>query len=122
MTKLNLIIALIALAVVGVLYIWTIVKNAQERKALKDKVKDLESRVFIKEMPKYIKHYDNRYPYVYKIVDIRILPQNPVHHPELCAVITGKAKNDATLNATIDKFIEATKKEYNANKREELNF
>ena len=122
MTKLNLIFALITLAIVGVLYIWTIVKNAKERKALKDKIKYLESRVFMKEMPEYIKHYDNRYPSVYKIIDIRVLPQNPVTMPELCAVITGKAKDGRTLNATVDKFIEATKKEYNAGKRDELNF
>lgn len=122
MTKLNLIFALITLAIVVVLYIWTIVKNAKERKALKDKIKHLESKVFIKEMPEYIKHYDNHYKYAYKIIDIRILPQNPVYAPELCAVITGKAKNGATLNATIDKFIEATKKEYNAGKRDELKF
>lgn len=122
MTKLNLIIALIALFVVGVLYIWSVVKNAQERKALKEKIKSLESKTNIKRLPDFIKHYDNSYPRVYKIIDIMIVPQNELTHHELCCVITGKAKDGATFNATIDKFISATKKEYNENKRSELNF
>jgi hypothetical protein len=101
-------------------------KAVKQRDQLRKKVVELElkikSGIKIKEFPEYIKHYDNHYKFVYKIVDLRILPQNPVYAPEMCAIITGKAKNDATLNATIDKFIVATKSEYENNLRDELKF
>lgn len=122
MEKLNLIIALSVLFITLGLYIWTVVKNALERKELKEKIKSLESEVLIKRIPEYVKHYDNSHPRVYKIIDIMLLPQNELYHHELCCVVTCKAKDGATFNATIDKFISATKREYLANKRDELNF
>jgi hypothetical protein len=53
---------------------------------------------------------------------MRIVPQNATHHFELCCVVTGVSVTGGTLNSTIDNFIAATEKEYNENKREELNF
>jgi hypothetical protein len=120
--KIIALIGIIGLMVFNFLYAKLYYKEIKKSKKKDKKIAEFESKVFIKEMPEYIKHYDNRYPSVYKIIDIRVLPQNPVTMPELCAVITGKAKDGRTLNATIDKFIEATKKEYNAGKRDELNF
>ena len=91
------------------------------KKDYENKIIQLKNKIEIKEFPNYIKHYDNHYHNIYKIKDIRILQQNPIYRPELCAIITGVDKDGNKLNATIDKFIEASAKEFNNNKRNELN-
>jgi len=82
----------------------------------------LKNNPQIKKYPIYVKLDSNLNPRVYKIKDMMIVPQNDIHAPELCLVITGEDKNGATYNATIDKFVTATEEEYNKNKKDELEF
>lgn len=117
-----MIATIIVLSIINLFFIWNIIRATKKRKVLKERLRFLESRVNVISIPEYVKHYNNYYGNVYKIRDIRIVPQNEHNDPELCAVITGESKRGGTLNATIDKFITATEEEYNNNKRDELNF
>ena len=91
-------------------------------KDVRDMYFKLKNKPSIKKYPLYVKLDSNLNPRVYKLKDIMIVPQNSLHAPELCLVITGKDKNGATYNATIEKFVIATEEEYNKNKKDELEF
>ena len=117
----TLLTIIISIGVIIIL-IRSLIINNKKYKSLKDTIKEFESKPPIKKYPLYVKLDSNLNPRVYKIKDIMILPQNDIHVPELCLVITGKDKDGNTYNATIDKFVTATEEEYNKNKKDELEF
>jgi K+ transporter len=109
---------LITLGLISIfVYVFFIYKN--EINKLK---KEVEENKINFNYPKYVKLQTNLNVRVYKIKSILVTENHPYTDPRLVLLLTCEDKDGNAYNATSDKFVKATEKEYLKNKKEELDY